>query len=48
MYQLHGIHGDAPLRASARSDASKQLCAIGLVDLEDLIINGVSPLVPAK
>src|SRR5437868_2509873 len=41
-------HGRAPIRASSCCDAGKQLSAIGLVDLEDLIINGVAPLVTGK
>ena len=43
-----GIHGRACIRARSCRDAGKQFSAIGLMDLEDLIINSVSPLVTGK
>src|SRR5439155_14426282 len=42
------IHGGACISARSCCDAGKQLSTIGLVDLEDLIINGFLPLVTGK
>ena len=42
------IHGHAGVRARSGRNAGEQLSAVGLVDLEDLIVRCLSPLIASE